>query len=201
MTINNEWLKIYQAKVVNERAKQLPKLSSDMQHQMKEFEKSVKEFNMFQEKRLDDEICKGCGKPITRDMERVSDNDNPIDTRDNCLGCCKPVNHSSGVEINGAKLDSGKNRLGLVLGGFSRALHEVGRVGTFGANKYSDNGWMEVPNGINRYTDAMLRHHMAEQTGEKLDSETGLSHAAATAWNALARLDLMIREEEDNEFI
>ena len=33
----------------------------------------------------------------------------------------------------GVKLDEGKNRLGLILGGFSRALWEVGRVGTFGA--------------------------------------------------------------------
>ena len=30
----------------------------------------------------------------------------------------------------GAKLDAGKNRLGLVLCGFSRALQEVGKVGT-----------------------------------------------------------------------
>lgn len=35
----------------------------------------------------------------------------------------------------GAKLDAGKNRLGLVLGGFARALQEIGRVGTYGANK------------------------------------------------------------------
>ena len=40
----------------------------------------------------------------------------------------------------GAKLDAGKNRLGLVLGGFSSALQEVGKVGTYGAKKYSDNG-------------------------------------------------------------
>ena len=30
----------------------------------------------------------------------------------------------------GAKLDAGKNRLGLVLCGFARALQEVGKVGT-----------------------------------------------------------------------
>ena len=38
----------------------------------------------------------------------------------------------------GAKLDAGKNRLGLVLLSFSRSLQEVGKVGTYGANKYSD---------------------------------------------------------------
>lgn len=40
---------------------------------------------------------------------------------------------------SGAKLDAGKPRLGLVLCGFARALQEVGKVGTFGAAKYSDN--------------------------------------------------------------
>ena len=39
----------------------------------------------------------------------------------------------------GVKLDNGKIRLGLVLGGFAKALWEVGCIGTFGANKYGDN--------------------------------------------------------------
>ena len=94
----------------------------------------------------------------------------------------------------GAKLDSGKNRLGLVICGFARALQEVGRVGTYGAHKYTDDGWVEVPDGERRYTDAMFRHIMREATGEKIDPETGLYHAAHAAWNALARLDLALRE-------
>lgn len=93
----------------------------------------------------------------------------------------------------GAKLDQGKNRLGLVLGDFARSLEQVGHVGTFGAKKYSDGGWVDVPNGIDRYTDAMLRHLMAEKRGETFDPETKLMHAAHGAWNALARLDLMLR--------
>jgi len=99
----------------------------------------------------------------------------------------------------GAKLDAGKPRVGLVVGGFARALEEVAKVGTFGANKYSDNGWMEVKDGIKRYTDAMGRHWLAECRGEIFDSGPGgtkCRHAAQVAWNALARLDLMIREEE-----
>src|SRR5574337_379534 len=94
----------------------------------------------------------------------------------------------------GAKLDAGKNRLGLVLLGFSRALQEVGKVGTYGAGKYSDDGWIAVPDGERRYTDAMLRHLMREATGEDCDPDTGLAHAAHTAWNALARLELALRE-------
>lgn len=94
----------------------------------------------------------------------------------------------------GAKLDDGKPRMSLVVFGFARALREVGKIGTFGASKYSDNGWMEVPNGYQRYSDAMLRHLLAEGTGEKHDPESGLHHAAHAAWNALARLELELRE-------
>lgn len=94
----------------------------------------------------------------------------------------------------GAKLDHGKPRHGLVLGAFSNALTEVAKVGTFGANKYSDNGWLSVPNGQARYTDALLRHHFAEAGGERDDPESQLSHAAHRAWNALAVLELMLKE-------
>lgn len=93
----------------------------------------------------------------------------------------------------GAKLDAGKNRLGLVLHGFSRALWAVGEVGTYGADKYTTDGWIHVPDGINRYTDAMYRHLIKDQTDGPIDAESGLLHAAQAAWNALARLDLMLR--------
>jgi len=94
----------------------------------------------------------------------------------------------------GAKLDHGKNRLGLVLHGFARALIAVGDVGTYGANKYTPNGWMSVPGGPERYTDAMYRHLLKEAAGEEYDADSGLLHAASAAWNALARLELMLRE-------
>jgi len=96
----------------------------------------------------------------------------------------------------GAKLDANKNRLGLVLHGFARALQEVGKVGTYGANKYTDNGWVDVPDGIARYTDAMYRHLLTEAQGELCDKDTEILHAAHTAWNALAILDLMLREAD-----
>lgn len=98
----------------------------------------------------------------------------------------------------GVKFDSDKARLGLVLLGFSRALEHVGFVGTFGANKYTDDGWIYVVNGESRYTDAMLRHLLSEARGEEFDLDSGLYHAAHTAWNALARLDLKLRGLTDN---
>jgi hypothetical protein len=97
----------------------------------------------------------------------------------------------------GAKLDQGKTRAGLVLLAFARALDAVAQVGTFGANKYTDNGWLSVPNGESRYTDALLRHLLAEGQGEALDPESGLPHASHAAWNALARLDLYLRRVDE----
>ena len=98
--------------------------------------------------------------------------------------------------LKSAALDAGENRLGLVLLGFARALQEVGKVGTYGANKYTDNGWVEVLDGVPRYTDAMLRHLLREATGEERDPDNDLHHAAHLAWNALARLDLTLRQAE-----
>ncbi len=55
----------------------------------------------------------------------------------------------------GAKLDGGKIKAGLVLGGFHRALLAVAAVGTYGATRYTPKGWEAVPNGQERYEDAM----------------------------------------------
>lgn len=104
--------------------------------------------------------------------------------------------HGKDANESGAKLDAGKPRVGLVIGGFARALMEVSEVGTFGANKYTDNGWIDVPDGIQRYTDAMYRHLAKESMGELLDQDSEILHAAHTAWNALARLDLMLRGKQ-----
>lgn len=94
------------------------------------------------------------------------------------------------LHIKGAKDDSTKPRLDLVLGDFKKAIWDVGLVGTFGAKKYTDRGWKEVNNGIERYLSAMLRHYFKFKNGEKLDSESGLSHLSHMAWNALAVLEL-----------
>lgn len=93
----------------------------------------------------------------------------------------------------GAKLDDGKIYAGLVLGDFANALKAVAEVGTFGANKYSKSGWLSVPDGIARYEDAKTRHWLARMSGERLDSDSGLMHKAHEAWNALAVLELELR--------
>jgi hypothetical protein len=93
----------------------------------------------------------------------------------------------------GSKLDANKPLAG-VLGDFGLALLAVAEVGTFGAKKYSRGGWQTVPDGVMRYTDAMWRHLLSERTNP-IDKDSGLPHAAQVAWNALARLELMIRQE------
>lgn len=100
------------------------------------------------------------------------------------------------VTEKGVKLDKEKPRMDLVLGEFTRALEEVCKVGTFGANKYTDKGWVEVKNGIERYLSAMLRHYMKFRRGIQKDEESGLSHLSHMVWNALAVLELYKRNEE-----
>jgi len=95
----------------------------------------------------------------------------------------------------GAKEQEGKPRAALVLGDFANALLEVSKVGTFGAYKYSEHGWTVTPDGVNKYDDAMLRHWLYEHAGHTHDSQTHLLHAAHTAWNALARLEFLIQEQ------
>jgi dATP/dGTP diphosphohydrolase, N-terminal len=94
---------------------------------------------------------------------------------------------------SGAKLDHGKPRCDLVLGSFAYALLEVAKVGTLGAVKYTDNGWLEVVGGIERYSDAGYRHKLYRQAGEELDPQTQLLHRAHEAWNTLAALELQLR--------
>lgn len=113
------------------------------------------------------------------------------------LGSVDPL--GKGQHEPGAKLDSGKNRLDLVLGDFARALWEVGRVGTYGASKYTDRGWLTVPNGIERYGDALVRHYLQRKRGELNDPESGIDHYAHLAWNALAILEATLRARENGK--
>jgi hypothetical protein len=93
----------------------------------------------------------------------------------------------------GAKLDAGKAPLMRgCLGYFPLALEQVALVSAFGASKYTWKGWETVPNGIDRYGDALVRHLIKPGN----DPDSGLTHAAHCAWNALARLELMLRERE-----
>ena len=97
----------------------------------------------------------------------------------------------------GAKLDDGKVQPSLVLDDMARAIWAVSWIGTYGAGKYSPNGWSIVPNGMHRYTNAGYRHALKQSMGEQLDPDTEMVHLAHKAWNALAVLDLYLREHPE----
>jgi hypothetical protein len=94
----------------------------------------------------------------------------------------------------GAKLDANKILAWLFLSGFSNALYAVADVTTKGAVKYTPNGWMEVPNGKDRYMEAFARHMLELGAGHQIDGDTGCHHKAQMIWNLLASLELEIRE-------
>ena len=95
----------------------------------------------------------------------------------------------------GVKLDHGKTKAGL-LEGFARALLAVAEVGTYGAEKYSVDGWKHVKDGERRYSDAAWRHRLARASGEEVDNESGLPHSAHEAWNVLACLELQLKNNK-----
>lgn len=72
-----------------------------------------------------------------------------------------------------------------------KAVNGLVKVLTFGAKKYTENGWRTVPNAKERYTAALMRHVYAIQTGETIDPESGLRHIDHIQCNAafLAELE------------
>tara|TARA_R110000787_G_scaffold229717_2_gene337266 strand:- start:216 stop:608 length:393 start_codon:yes stop_codon:yes gene_type:complete len=65
------------------------------------------------------------------------------------------------------------------------SVEAVAKVMTFGAKKYAPNGWKSVPNAVDRYNSAMLRHMVAIQKGEIIDPDSGLPHIDHIACNAM----------------
>ncbi len=95
------------------------------------------------------------------------------------------------------KYDAGKPTL--LKGGltyFPRAIALVSAVSHFGASKYAWDGWLGVDNGFDRYSEAMVRHLVAERSDDPLDPDSRLPHIGHTAWNALARTELYLLEQE-----
>lgn len=99
----------------------------------------------------------------------------------------------SGVTQTGTKHDQGKPILGAIP---PHAELAVGRVLTFGAEKYARGNWDKVEDHENRYMDATLRHLNAHRRGELTDSESGESHLAHAACCVLFMLD---KQERGNK--
>lgn len=104
--------------------------------------------------------------------------------------------HGRDPKEPGSKLDAGKSpvRRGL-LEYFPRACMAVADISLFGAQKYAWKGWETVPDGIDRYGDAEVRHICNAAIEGPITKDSQKAHAAHEAWNALARLELILREQ------
>lgn len=142
--------------------------------------------------KLDDEVKRWVSHAIVL-ARQVDENTKakPIDPTPKPLTAGEADPAGKDAHAPGAKLDAGKPDAALLLD-FALALAQVARVATYGAKKYSRGGWQHVEDGQHRYTSAMIRHLISERRGPT-DEESGLMHAAQVAWNALARLELLLR--------
>lgn len=102
----------------------------------------------------------------------------------------------------GEKFDSGKLPYFTVLfKQFPNALREVIRCSNSGHNKYikTDLDWQNfsrVTNAETRYKDASLRHMVEEGPVEDMEQYGGMTHEAAVVWNALADLEINLRNKQ-----
>jgi len=94
-----------------------------------------------------------------------------------------------------AKFDQSKLRPSL-LRSMPLAFTELAKVLTFGAIKYEADSWQEVPNAIQRYTDAADRHDLLQWAGEEIDEESQCLHEAQAIINRLFVLELKLRAKK-----
>ena len=130
----------------------------------------------------------------------ISDNFGGHRKLDSIEGYFEKINSNKVME-KGVKNDSGKLPYYIVLfKQFPLALQEVMKCSAAGNNKYhkTDKDWQNfarVEGADTRYKNAMLRH-MGE-TGSVKDMEEygGMTHEAAVVWNALADLEVSLRNK------
>lgn len=91
----------------------------------------------------------------------------------------------------------GKVRADLVMSGFPLAIMEMGRLMGWAleGKGYKEGDFKNVPDAIKKYRAAMYRHDLKETIGPVTDDESGLHHAVHTAWNAMARLEVILMEQ------
>ena len=105
------------------------------------------------------------------------------------------VKQSFTIKPEGKKYDSGKPDWSLLP---FKAVSETVDVLTFGDNKYGPENWRLVHNAKKRYLAAAFRHIVAYATGEKKDSESGLSHLSHALCCLLFILELEKSDDTSN---
>lgn len=151
----------------------------------------------------------GCLESITKQLgAQLSDADPAV------LGAIAEAQPKAATKLDGGKVP-------VVAGCFAyfpHALEAVAEVSVMGSEKYEGNMepmWRQVVDGLRRYTDAIGRHLLAPfkagayATPKKViglsstnveiletdyDEESNLLHDAHRAWDALATLELKLRD-------
>lgn len=134
--------------------------------------------------------CRSCKQFI--DQDQACNSDKCYEYSDYeykfSIDSSKFLNNSSG-----RKDDNGKLQLNLIP---PEVIEMLGEIYTYGANKYGAGNW-EKGFEEGRLIAAGRRHDLAIAKGERLDPDSGLSHAAHAAWNYLTDEILKRREEID----
>ena len=91
---------------------------------------------------------------------------------------------------------------GGVVNRFPRSMHMLAIVSQTGAKKHGvdtgDMTYLDIPDAYATYTDAMVRHVVDEELeGPVNHKDGGLLHPAQVAWNALARLEVFLKNAEE----
>lgn len=86
-----------------------------------------------------------------------------------------------------------------VLARFPMALREVAKVSAWGTRKHNvpidDMSFLTIPDAYRIYSDACGRHLLDEAVEGPVNAADGdLLHAAQLAWDALARLEVFLRQ-------
>ena len=87
-----------------------------------------------------------------------------------------------------------------VIARFPRAILAIAAVSVDGTKKHkvplSDQSYRDIPDAVNVYGEALCRHLLREQIEGEVDPEFGHLHAAHAAWDALARLEILLIDKE-----
>ena len=81
----------------------------------------------------------------------------------------------------------------------TRFKEELAMLLTLGGFKYDFNNWkLAKKNEVIKYRDALERHMLAWDSGELIDTDTGLPHTIAIAFNAMALHYFNLKFGSDN---
>lgn len=81
----------------------------------------------------------------------------------------------------------------------TRFKEELAMLLTLGGFKYDFNNWkLAKKNDVIKYRDALERHMLAWDSGELIDTDTGLPHTIAIAFNSMALHYFNLKFGSDN---